>query len=99
MGPNHIAWRMARLENLSDFYNNLKEKNWPIQRVSDHGLLLGIYIKDPYGNGIEVCYETPREGWHRQDKLFVRGDGPQGNFPGPWGADLVPDGVAAAQSR
>ena len=40
----------------------------PIQRVSDHGLSLGIYIKDPDGNGIEVYYETPREEWHRQDK-------------------------------
>ena len=55
-GLNHMAWRMASLENLSDFYNNLKEKNWPIQRVSDHGLSLGIYIKDPDGNGMEVYY-------------------------------------------
>lgn len=29
----------------------------------------------------------------------MSGDRPQGNFPGPWEADLVPDGVAAAQSR
>ncbi len=67
--------------------------------VSDHGLSLGIYIKDPDGNGIEVYYETPQEVWHRQDNLFMSGDRPQGNFPGPWEADLVPDGVPAAQSR
>ena len=94
-----MAWRMASLEDLSDFYNNLKEKNWPIQRVSDHGLSLGIYIKDPDGNGIEVYYEKPREEWHRQDNLFMSGGRPQSNFPGPWEADLVPGGVAAAQSR
>ena len=58
---DHMAWPMASLENLSDFYNNLKEKNWPIHRVSGPGLSLGIYIKDPDGNGIEVCYKTPRE--------------------------------------
>ena len=97
VGLNHMAWRMANLEDLADFYNNLKEKNVPIQRVSDHGLSLGIYIKDPDGNGIEVYYETPREDWHRQDSLFMSGDRPQGNFPGPWEADLVPDGVAALQ--
>ncbi len=97
VGLNHMAWRMASLEDLADFYNNLKEKNWPIQRVSDHGLSLGIYIKDPDGNGIEVYYETPREGWHRQDNLFMSGDRPQGNFPGPWEAELKPDGVAALQ--
>ena len=27
----------------------------------------------------------------------MSGDRPQGNFPGPWEADLAPDGVAAAQ--
>ena len=94
-----MAWRMTSLENLSDFYNNLKEKNWPIQRVSDHGLSLGIYIKDPDGNRIEVHYKAPREEWHCHDNLFMSGDRPQGNFPGPWEADPVPDGVAAAQSR
>ena len=98
--PDRLAsttwpWRMGSLEDLTDFYNNLKEKNVPIQRVSDHGLALGIYIKDPDGNGIEVYYETPREDWHRQDGLFMAGDRPQGNFPGPWEGDLVPDGVAA----
>ena len=65
--------------------------------MSDHGLSLGIYIKNPDGNGIEVYYETPREEWRRQDNLFMSGDRPQGNFSSPWEADLVPDGVAAAQ--
>ena len=69
-----MAWGMTSLEDLSDFFNNLKEKNSPIQRVSDHGLSLGIYIKDPDGYGIEVYYETPREEWHRQDNLFMSGD-------------------------
>ena len=99
VGLNHMAWRMGSLEDLADFYNNLKEKEVAIQRVSDHALSLGIYIKDPDGNGIEVYYETPREDWHRQDSLFMGGDRPQGNFPGPWEGDLVPDGVAAAAAN
>ena len=97
VGLNHTAWRMASLEDLADFYNNLKEQNVPIQRVSDHGLSLGIYIKDPDGNGIEVYFETPREDWYRQDNLFMSDERPQGHFPGPWEGDLVPDAVAAAQ--
>ena len=60
-----------------------EEKNGTIQRVSDHGLSLGIYIKDPDGNGIEVYDETPRKEWPRPDNLFMSGDRPQGNFPGP----------------
>ena len=96
VGLNHMAWRMASLEDLTEFYNNLKEKGVKINRVSDHGLSLGIYLQDPDGNGIEVYYETPREQWHRQENIFMSGDRPQGHFPGPWEADLVPDGVAAA---
>ena len=97
VGLNHMAWYMESLEDLEELYHRVKEKNIPIERVSDHGLSLGIYIKDPDGNGIEVYYETPREEWHRQDNLFMSGDRPQGNFPGPWEADLKPDGVAALQ--
>ena len=70
VGLNHMAWRMASLEDLSDFYNNLKEKDININRVSDHGLSLGIYLQDPDGNGIEVYYETPRAEWHREGQHF-----------------------------
>ena len=47
VGLNHMAWRMASLEDLADFYNNLKEKDWPIQRVSDHGLSAGHLHQGP----------------------------------------------------
>jgi catechol 2,3-dioxygenase len=94
VGLNHMAWRMGSLKDLEDFYNNLEAKNVPIARVSDHGLSLGIYLHDPDGNGIEVYYETPRDQWHRQDNIFMSGDRPQGNFPGPWEKHLVPDSVA-----
>ena len=94
VGLNHMAWRMASLEDLADFYNNLKEKHVPIRRVFDHGLSVGIYINDPDGNGIEVYYETPREEWPRQEDLFMSGDRVHGNFPGPWEDEIVPDSVA-----
>ena len=50
---------------------------------------------DADGNGIEVYYETPRSEWYRQEKLFMHGDRPEVNFPGPWEKELQPDGVAA----
>ena len=39
--------------------------------ISDHGLSLGIYFRDPDGNGLEVSYELPREQWPRQDQVFA----------------------------
>ena len=95
VGLNHMAWRMESLDDLTDFYNNLKAKNVPVKGVSDHGLSLGIYLQDPDGNGIEVYFETPRTEWHRQDNIFMSSDGPKDNFPGPWDEILKPDEVSA----
>ena len=93
VGLNHMAWRMESLKDLEDFYHRLEEKNVPIGQVSDHGIALGIYIKDPGGNGIEVYYETPRSEWLTQEKIFSEGR-QEGHFPGPWEKDLTPDAVA-----
>jgi catechol 2,3-dioxygenase len=83
VGLNHMAWRMESLEDLKEFYHRLKEKKVSMN-VADHGISLGIYFQDPDGNGIEVYYESPREQWYRQEKLFLHGDRPKGKFPGPW---------------
>jgi len=80
---------MDTLDDLKDFYNNLKAKNVEIQKVTNHGLSLGIYFEDPDGNGIECYYETPRTEWFRQEKLFLHADRPNVHFPGPWEKDLA----------
>jgi catechol 2,3-dioxygenase len=95
VGLNHMAWRMESLDALKAIYQRLKEKNVAIDHVSDHGISLGIYFRDPDGNGIEVYYELPREAWYRQEKLFLHGDKPSGTFPGPWDEHLTTAGMAA----
>ena len=87
VGLNHMAWRMDTLDDLGDFYNNLKGKDVEIKKVTNHGLSLGIYFEDPDGNGIECYYETPRNEWFRQEKLFLHSDRPNVHFPGPWEKD------------
>ena len=88
VGLNHMAWRMDSLEDLKDFYNRLGELKVSIGRVVDHGISLGIYLKDPDGNGIEVYYEIPRSEWPSQENIFSQRK-LEGQFPGPWEKELA----------
>jgi len=96
VGLNHMAWRVATLDDLKDFYARLRAKGVPVDRVVDHGISLGIYFHDPDGNGIEVYYELPRAEWPRQDRIFAKDMVGRGLFPGPWDAETAPS-VARVQ--
>jgi catechol 2,3-dioxygenase len=87
VGLNHVAWRMANLDDLGEMYKRLKAKDVPVS-VSDHTVSIGIYFSDPDGNGLEVYYEQPRSEWHRERPFSEKGD--KGRFPGPWDEALQP---------
>jgi len=94
VGLNHMAWMMHSLDDLKELYQRLKDKNVPIDHVSDHGISVGIYFRDPDGNGVEVSYEMPRSEWPRHEKVFSAEGRQKGLFPGPWDEHL-----AAAAAR
>ena len=81
VGLNHVAWRMATLDDLAEMYHRLKAQDVPFT-VSDHTISIGIYFDDPDGNGLEVYYEQPRSQWKRERPFSEQGD--KGRFPGPW---------------
>jgi catechol 2,3-dioxygenase len=81
VGLNHVAWRMATLDDLAEMYRRLKKMDVPIN-VRDHSVSIGIYFDDPDGNGLEVYYELPRSQWHRERPFSEKGT--KGRFPGPW---------------
>jgi len=89
VGLNHMAWRVGSLDDLEEFYHRLKAKGVPITRVADHGISLGIYFRDPDGNGIEVYYELPRGEWPRQERIFAADMVNRGHLPGPWDAEVA----------
>jgi catechol 2,3-dioxygenase len=72
VGLNHMAWRLESLDDLKAFYARLKAEGRPIERIVDHGISLGIYLRDPDGNGVEVFYEMPRAEWPVDRNVFTR---------------------------
>src|ERR1700733_4366677 len=95
VGLNHLAFMMESLDDLKDAYYRLKEKGVKFDHISDHGLSLGIYFRDPDGNGLEVSYELPREKWPRQDSVFAPEVVNLGLFPGPWEEEMQKQRAAA----
>jgi catechol 2,3-dioxygenase len=95
VGLNHVAWRMASLDDLKDMYGRLLDKG-VATRVADHTISIGVYFADPDGNGLEVYYELPRSQWHR-DRPFS-GEGQKGRFPGPWDDALQSAAPVAARA-
>ena len=89
VGLNHMAWMMESLDDLKDVYARLEEMNVAIDHVSDHGISIGIYVRDPDGNGVEVSYELPRSEWPREDRIFSGNRATRGLFPGPWDEHLA----------
>ena len=89
VGLNHTGWQMHSLDDLKELYIRLKEKNVDIYQVADHGISIGIYFRDPDGNGVEVSYELPRSEWHSQTGIFFGETNVKGHFPGPWENELA----------
>jgi catechol 2,3-dioxygenase len=96
VGLNHMAWRLESLDDLKEFYQRIKAKGQPIEHISDHGISLGIYMRDPDGNGVEVFYELPRSEWGVDYHIFSRDKSTRGRFPGPWDTEIRGDGPATS---
>ena len=84
VGLNHTGWQMHSLDDLKEIYHRIKEKGIEIDFVADHGISIGVYLKDPDGNGVEVSYELPRSEWHSQENIFSGDTNNKGHFAGPW---------------
>ncbi len=95
VGLNHMAWMMHSLDDLKELYQRVKEKNVTIDHVADHGISIGIYLRDPDGNGVEISYELPREQWNRKEAIFSGAERLRGLFPGPWDEHLAEAQVSA----
>jgi len=66
-GLYHVAIRYPSRSALADALRRLSEAKWPLSGAADHGTHEALYLDDPDGNGLELCWDRPQEEWPRDD--------------------------------
>lgn len=64
-GLYHVAIRYPSRAALADALRRLIDAGVPIDGASDHGVSEAIYLRDPDQNGLELCWDRPRDVWPR----------------------------------
>ena len=64
-GLYHVAIRYPDRAALGDALRRLVEARYPLEGASDHGVSEALYLHDPDGNGLELYWDRPRDGWPR----------------------------------
>ncbi|MFI5025332.1 MAG: VOC family protein [Solirubrobacterales bacterium] len=62
-GLFHFAIRYPSRRSLADALDRLRRAGVPLEGASDHGVSEALYLSDPDGNGIELCWDRPRDEW------------------------------------
>jgi len=62
-GLHHVALRYPTRAALADAAVRLREADWPIRQLADHGTHLAIYITDVDGNDVELMWDRPFDEW------------------------------------
>ena len=53
-GLHHVALNYSTRAALGDAVRRLRDTDWPLRQVTDHGTHLAIYISDPDGNDLDL---------------------------------------------
>ena len=64
-GLYHAAIRYPTRAALADALRRLNAAGIRLDGASDHGVSEALYLRDPDGNGIELCRDRPPEQWPR----------------------------------
>jgi catechol 2,3-dioxygenase len=64
-GLYHFAIRYPDRRALADALRRLMEAGIGLDGASDHGASEALYLHDPDKNGVELCWDRPRELWPR----------------------------------
>src|SRR5580658_8478605 len=62
-GLYHLAILYPTRAELSDALQRLMDAGVQLDGASDHGVSEALYLRDPDQNGVELCWDRPREQW------------------------------------
>jgi catechol 2,3-dioxygenase len=75
-GLYHVAILYPTRADLSNALSRLIRAGISLDGASDHGVSEALYLRDPDENGVELCWDRPREKWpHTPDgklTMFTR---------------------------
>lgn len=66
-GLFHVAVLYPTRAALADALRRLVEAHVRLDGAADHGVSEALYLNDPDGNGLELCWDRPEEEWPRND--------------------------------
>ncbi|MCW2960974.1 MAG: glyoxalase [Thermoleophilia bacterium] len=72
-GLHHVALNFPTQHGLADIVHRLRSTEWPIRQSSDHGTHLAVYVTDPDGNDLELCWDRPWDEWTRDADGHLEG--------------------------
>ncbi len=62
-GLFHTAILYPSRAALADALRRVSAAGIPLDGASDHGVSEALYLRDPDENGVELCWDRPREAW------------------------------------
>lgn len=62
-GLFHVAFLYPTRALLADALRRLVAHGIPLDGAADHGVSEALYLRDPDGNGVELCWDRPRGEW------------------------------------
>lgn len=75
-GLFHTAILYPTRRELAVAYQRLIDADYPLTGAADHGVSEALYLDDPDGNGVELYWDRPQEGWPREPdgslKMYTR---------------------------
>src|SRR3954466_254992 len=74
-GLHHVAINYPTRAGLADALRRLRPVDWPLRQTADHGTHEAIYISDPDGNDLELCWDRAPEEWPQTGEDYARAQG------------------------